>query len=167
MPIELKGVFVKQVDFSDLAGSKLFKGMAAKEIEYLSSIFTVGQVQEGKTVFIENMPGESLYIVKQGVVKISQMLAEIKEQDLLTLGAGDIFGERAVIDGGNRSATARIVKNTTLYGLSRKEFNTLASEKPRLGLQLTLNIVRIFSARIRRARADYRTMLTASLNRNV
>ena len=156
---------MSQVNFSDLKDSLLFIGMAAKEIEYLSSIFTPNLIPEGRTVFIENMPGESLYLVKQGTVQISQMLAEVEEQDMITLGAGDVFGEMAVIDGGNRSATARIVKNAVLYSLNRKTFNTLVSENPRLGLQLSLNIARIFSERIRNAKRDYHKMLTASLDR--
>ncbi len=156
---------MSQVDFSGLEKSPLFKGMATKEVEYLNSIFKLIQVPAGKTVFIENMPGESLYLVKQGAVKISQMLAEVDEQDLISLGAGDVFGEMAIIDGGDRSATARIAKNAVLYSLSREDFNILVSEKPRLGLQLTLNIVRIFSGRIRSAKNAYRTMLTASLPR--
>ena len=157
---------MSQVKLTDLKSSPLFVGMAEKEIEYLSAIFTPNQIPEGRTVFIENMPGESLYLVKQGTVQISQMLAEVDEQDMIALGAGDVFGEMAVIDGGNRSATARIVKNAVLYSFNRKTFNTLVSEKPRLGLQLTLNIVRIFSARIRSAKKDYQAMLTVSLNRN-
>ena len=156
---------MSQVTFSDLKSSPLFNNMAVKEIEYLSSFFTLNQIPEGRTVFIENMPGESLYLIKQGTVQISQMLAEVDEQDLIALGAGDVFGEMAVIDGGNRSATARIVKNAVLYSLNRKAFNALVSEKPRLGLQLTLNIVTIFSAKMRSAKRDYQTMLTASLNR--
>ncbi len=154
---------MSQVNFSELLESPLFKGMASKEIEYLSSIFTATQVPRGKTVFIENMPGESLYLIQQGTVQISEMLAEIDEQELITLGAGDIFGEMAVIDGENRLATARIVDDATLYSLNRKKFTRLTSEKPRLGQQLTLNIVRIFSTKIRNAKKDYRTMLTASL----
>ena len=158
---------MSQVDFTDLTSSPIFKGMASKEIEYLSSIFTVNQLPEGKTVFVENMPGESLYLIKQGTIKISQMLAEVDEVDLITLNAGDVFGEMAVIDGLNRFVTARITKNAILYSLNSKEFNHLVSEKPRLGLQLTLNIVRIFTARIRHAKNDYRTMLTVSLARKI
>jgi CRP-like cAMP-binding protein len=156
---------MSQVNLTDLTSSPIFKGMASKEIEYLSSIFTLNQLPEGKTVFVENMPGESFYLIKQGTIKISQMLAEIDEVDLIILDAGDVFGEMAVIDGGNRTVTAKITKNAILYSLSRRDFNTLVSEKPRLGLQLTLNIVRIFTARIRNAKNDYRTMLTESLGR--
>ena len=156
---------MSQVNFTDLSNSQIFDGMASTEIEYLSSIFTLNQLPEGKTVFVENMPGESLYLIKQGTVKISQMLAEVEEVDLMTLGAGDVFGEMAIIDAGNRVVRASITKSATLYSLNRKTFNILVSEKPRLGLQLTLNIVRIFSARIRKAKTDYRTMLTTSLAR--
>ncbi len=156
---------MNQVNFSSIKDSPLFKGMATSEIEYLCSLFTLSQVGEGKTVFIENMPGKSLYLIHQGTVQISQMLAEVDEQELITLDAGDIFGEMAVIDGGHRSATARVTKKAVLYSLDQKTFNTVTSEKPRLGIQLTLNIVRIFTARIRTAKKDYRTMLTASLAR--
>lgn len=156
---------MSHVDFSELAGSTLFAGIAKLEIEYLSSIFTRTQIAAGKTVFIENMPGESLYIISQGTVQISQMLAEIDEQTLVSLGVGDIFGEMAVIDGENRSATARIIKDAVLFSLNRKSFNILVNEKPRLGLKLTLNIVRTFSSKIRSVKKDYRAMLTASLPR--
>jgi CRP-like cAMP-binding protein len=156
---------MSQVDFSGLADSPLLTGLAKQDIEYLSFVFTPTQVAKGKTVFVENMPGESLYIIKRGVVQISQMLAEIDEQALVSLGAGDIFGEMAVIDGKPRQATARIVKDAVLYSLKRKNFNNLLKEKPRLGLQLTLNIVRIFSTKIRAAKTDYRAMLTDSLSR--
>ncbi len=156
---------MSQVDFSDLLSSPLFKGMAAKEIEYLSTIFSATQVQKGKTVFVENMAGESLYLIKQGAVQVSQMLAEVDEQRLTLLKNGDVFGEMAIIDGGTRSATARVTQNSVLYSLSQKDFMTLSREQPRLGLQLVLNISRIFSSRIRQAKKDYHTMLKASLER--
>ena len=154
---------MSQVNFSKQLDSPLFKDLADKEIESLGSIFTCSKVAEGKTVFIENMPGEALYLIAQGTVQISQMLAEVDEQELTTLEAGDIFGEMAVIDGESRLVTARIIKDATLYSLNRKNFTKLTSDNPRLGQQLTLNIARIFSAKIRSAKKDYRTLLTASL----
>ena len=156
---------MSQADLLQLKDSLIFKGIAAKEIEFLGHIFTTNLVLEGKTVFVENMPGESLYLIGAGKIQISQMLAEVDEQSLILLERGDIFGEMAVIDGGPRAASARVVKKTQLYCLSRKDFNALVREKPRLGLQLTLNITRIFSAKIRQTKADYHKMLTYSLNR--
>jgi CRP-like cAMP-binding protein len=93
------------------------------------------------------------------------MLAEGDEQVLIVLGPDDVFGEMAVLDGGKRSATARIAEDAVLYGLTRGDFEALANENPRLGLKLALNIVRIFSGRMRNSQKDYRAMLLASLNR--
>lgn len=153
------------VSFINLTHSPLFKGMEPDELVFLENYFTVRRLQEGKTIFIENMPGESLYLIKQGTVKISRMLAEGDEQILIVLGTDDVFGEMAVLDGGKRSATARIAENAVLYGLTRTDYEILAMKNPALGLKLTLNIVRIFSGRVRNSQKDYRAMLLASLNR--
>ncbi len=154
---------MSQSDLLQLKDSPIFKGIAVKEIEFLDQIFTPALVLENKTVFVENMPGEALYLIGDGKIQVSQMLAEADEQSLIVLGRGDIFGELAVIDGGPRAASARVLKKAQLYSLSRKDFNALTRENPRLGLQLTLNIVRLFSAKVRQAKKDYRKMLTYSL----
>ncbi|MCW8860287.1 MAG: cyclic nucleotide-binding domain-containing protein [Deltaproteobacteria bacterium] len=156
---------MNKVDFTNLKDSPLFKGVAATEIEFLSSVFSVHQVTEGKTVFVENMPGEALYLIKQGTITISQMLSENNEQILVVLGAGDMFGELAIIDGDARATSARVAEKAILYGLKRKDFMALASEHPRLGMQLTLNIARTVSSRMRSAKKDYRTMLTTLIKR--
>lgn len=158
---------MNQEQFTELASSYIFKGMAIKEVQYLLSLFKQVKVTEGKTIFVENMPGESLYLVQQGTIQISQLLAEIDEQNLTTITAGNVFGELAIIDGGTRYATSRAIKDSILQVLKRDDFNQLVREKPRLGLQLTLNIVRLFSAKMRSSKKEYRTMLVASLNRKV
>lgn len=157
---------MSQVDLLELADSPLFKGLAKKEIEYLSAVFSVRTVEAGKTIFIENMPGESLYLINKGTVRISQMLAEVDEQIMIVVGAGDVFGEMAIVDGGTRASTARVAEDATLYSLSAKHFEKLAAANPRLGMQLLLNVVRIFTARMRDAKRDYRTMLATILGRD-
>lgn len=156
---------MSQVSFEGMKKSPLFVGMDASEIKKLEKIFTVKEFAEGKTIFIENMPGESLFLIKKGTVLISRMLAEGDEQVLIILGQDDVFGEMAVLDGGARSATAKIAEDAVLYGLTRKSYEALAAQDPELGLKLTLNIVRTFSGRVRNSQKDYRAMLLASLKR--
>lgn len=151
---------MSQVDLSDLTDSPLFAGLAASEVQYVGSLFSAHSVAEGKTVFVENMPGESLYLVKQGTIRISQMLSENNEQIMVVLAPGDIFGEFALIEEEPRMTSARVAENAILYALKRKDFMTLCSEKPRLGMQMTLNLVRTVSARMRVAKKDYRSMLS-------
>ena len=157
---------MSEVNLTGLKDSPLFTGLSDIEIKFLEGIFTIRKIREGKTIFIENMPGESLYLIKQGTVKISRMLAEGDEQVLIVLGPEDVFGEMAVLDGGKRSATARIAEDSVLYGLTREDFEQLAEQNPKLGLKFSLNIVRIFSGRVRDSQKDYRAMLLACLNRN-
>lgn len=156
---------MNKVNLDGLQDSPLFNDLAAKEIELFSTFLTPQQMSAGKTIYIENMSGESLYLLNKGAVRISQMLAEGDEQTLVVLGPGDTFGELAVIDGGPRVATARVVEDVNLLALTRKDYNQLCSNNPRLGMQLTLNIFRSFSERLRRSKQDYRNMLIASINR--
>ena len=156
---------MNDVNLNALQDSPLFHGLAAKEIEFFATSLAQQQMSAGKTIYIENMVGESLYLIKKGSVRISQMLAEGEEQTLVVLGPGDTFGELAVIDGGPRAATARVIEDVNLFSLSRKDYNQLCSNNPRLGMQLTLNIFRSFSERLRRSKQDYRNMLIASINR--
>ncbi len=156
---------MNDVNLDALKDSPLFHGLAAKEIEFFGTFLTQHQMSAGKTIYIENMTGESLYLINKGSVRVSQMLAEGEEQTLVVLGPGDTFGELAVIDGGPRAATARVIEEVTLFSLNRKNYNQICANNPRLGLQLTLNIFRSFSERLRRSKQDYRNMLIASINR--
>ena len=156
---------MNDVNLDALKDSPLFHGLAAKEIEFFGTFLAQQQLSAGKTIYIENMTGESLYLIKKGSVRVSQMLAEGEEQTLVVLGPGDTFGELAVIDGGPRAATARVIEDVSLFSLNRKNYNQICANNPRLGLQLTLNIFKSFSERLRRSKQDYRNMLIASINR--
>lgn len=151
---------MNKVDFSNLKNCILFKGLAAKELEFLSSVFTAHPVPEGKTVFVENMPGEALYVIKQGTIRVSHMLSENNEQLLAVLKAGDVIGELALIDGEARAVSARVAEDAILYGLKRHDFVKLAGEKPRLGMLLALNLARSLSTKMRAAKKDYHSMLS-------
>ncbi|MFN2411350.1 MAG: cyclic nucleotide-binding domain-containing protein, partial [Halomonas sp.] len=114
---------MNDVNLNALKDSQLFHGLAAKEIEFFATSLAQQQMSAGKTIYIENMTGESLYLISKGSVRISQMLAEGEEQTLVVLGPGDTFGELAVIDGGPRAATARVIEDVSLLSLTRKDYN--------------------------------------------
>jgi CRP-like cAMP-binding protein len=117
----------------------------------------------GTTVFIENMPGESLFLIRSGAVRISKMFTEGNEMTLIVLGPADVFGEMAVIDGQPRAVTARVIEEAELISLRKQDFARLCQEYPALALKLVLNIVGVFTRQIREANDEYRDMLTWSL----
>ena len=148
-----------------LTNSSLFKGMNTKELGALSRMFREISMGEGGTVFIEQMPGESLYLIQEGTVKISKMIAEGEEKTLVVLGPEDVFGEMAVLDGAPRSATARVAETAKLLAIKKTDFDQLCESDPRLGMKLMRNIVRLFSQRIRENNDEYRQMLIWSMGR--
>lgn len=154
-----------KVSLKNMTDSPLFSGLTTDEITSLEDLFVVQHLASGKTIFIENMLGEFLYLIKKGSVAISQMLGEIDEQVLVVLGSGETFGELALIDESTRATTARVVDDAVLYMLSRDNFMQLVASHPQLGMGLALNIFRTFSQRMRQAKLDYRNMLIASLER--
>jgi len=152
-------------DLVGLRSSPLFAGMSDAEISSLARMCSEKVIPEGMTIFLENMPGESLYLVQRGAVKVSKMITEGEEKILVVLGPEEIFGEMALLDAAPRTATARVAEDATLLCMRRSDFETLSEQNPALALKLTRNIIRIFSRRIRENNEEFRKMLLWSLGK--
>jgi CRP-like cAMP-binding protein len=157
---------LKAEDFSAIKGSMMLLGFAEEELTRLAGFCELRKMGEGTTVFIENMPGESLFLVKKGTIRISKMFAEGDEKTLVVLGPEDIFGEMAIIDGLPRSATARVAEEAELISLKKPDFEKLSREDAALALKLLINIARAFSGRVREANDEYREMLIWTMQKS-
>lgn len=153
-------------DFSSISKSLLLQGFSDEDLAKLAAFCEMRVMSEGTTVFIENMPGESLFLVKKGGIRISKMFAEGDEKTLVALGPEDVFGEMAVIDGLPRSATARVAEDAELISIKKKDLERLCKEDATLALKMVSNIMRIFSKRVREANEEYRDMLTWSMQKS-
>ena len=157
---------IKAEDFSGIKSSVMLQGFSDEDITKLAGFCEMREMSEGTTVFIENMPGESLFLVKKGTIRISKMFAEGDEKTLVVLGLEDVFGEMAVIDGLPRSATARVAEDAELISLKKKALEQLCRDDAALALKLVSNIVRVFSKRVREANEEYRDMLIWSMQKS-
>lgn len=151
------------IDLETFRNSPLSKDFDSDESLMLADFFQKKDMAAGMTVFIENMPGESLYLIQKGQVDISKMLADGGEQSLVKLGPLELFGELAILDGYPRSATARVIEDATFLVITRLEYERLRSINPEIALKLTLNIIRLFSGRVRENSEEYRRMLVVEL----
>ena len=156
---------MSQISLEPFKGSYLFAEMTSAELELLGRLFEEMFLEEGKTVFSENMPGESLFLIKEGTIRVSKMISEADEKTLVILGPEDVFGEMAIADGAPRSVTARVIESARLLKMSKGAFETLCRNQPGLGLKLMRNVVRVFSQRVRENQQDYREMLLFAANR--
>ena len=154
---------VNTSDFDSLKSSVMLQDFTSEDLAKLARLCESRMMEKGTTVFIENMPGESLFLIKKGSIKISNMFAEGDEKTLVVLGPADIFGEMAIIDGLPRTATARVAEDTELISLKKTDFEQLCKNDPAVALKMVVNIVRMFTKQIREANKDYREMLAWSM----
>ncbi len=87
-------------------------------------------------IFSEGQPGNELYIIQKGSVKISKIVDD-KEVMLALLKPGDIFGEMALLDNKARSASADAYEDTALLAVNRANFQQMIQKQPQLITRLT------------------------------
>ena len=93
--------------------------------------------RRNETIFHQGDPGDSLYIIDSGAVKIVLPSPEGDGEAIIaTLGAGDFFGELVLLDGAERSATAIAHEATTALILRREAFSRLIDTVPTLSHDL-------------------------------
>ena len=96
--------------------------------------------RRGEVIFHQGDPGDALHIVATGAVKIVLGSADGEEAILVTLAAGDPFGELALLDGAPRSASAVAVEATETMSLGRPALREVMDTDPALRDALLANV---------------------------
>ena len=91
--------------------------------------------QDGEYIFREGEPGDCMYIVVAGEVEVVRR-SQGREFFLAVLGAGEFFGEMALIDGGKRNAGVRALGEAEVIMLDRKNFLEQVQQDPSLAYQV-------------------------------
>ena len=112
----------RQMKRDALLASPFFHHMRAEELDEIIGFATERRVPRGTTIFSKGDEGSSMMAVLVGRVRISAVSAEGKEVTLNVIGAGEIFGEIALLDGKPRSADATAQEDTVLMVVERKQF---------------------------------------------
>jgi len=113
-----------------LAAVPLFSGLDEPAIARVARGLRRRRFRRGETIFHLGDPGDALFIVAGGIVKITLPSEAGDEAILATLQAGDFFGELALLDGAPRSATAIALEPTETLVLPRERFRELIAEEP-------------------------------------
>jgi len=104
------------------------------------------EVPKGTVLFRENEPGQEMYIILSGKVRISKKVREI-EKTLTILDKGDFFGEMSILNNKPRSATAEVVEDAKLLVIDPQTFETMV----RNNAEIALRIIKNLSARLQEA----------------
>jgi len=87
-------------------------------------------------VIHENDPADSLFVIESGKDKVYCSDKNGKEFIMNTQGAGDYFGELALLDDSTRSASVRTVEKCSFCIIYKEDFNRVLDEHPNIGRQL-------------------------------
>jgi CRP/FNR family transcriptional regulator, cyclic AMP receptor protein len=111
---------------------------------------------DGQPVFAEGDPGDSMYFIVHGCVRIAKRTETSGAEDktLTVLEAGDYFGEMALLDQKPRSASAVASGDARVLRLSKAAFDQLQSQGSAAGLSVLFAMIRTSSERIRRLSAQ-------------
>ncbi len=101
--------------------------------------------EEEETIFYKDDPGDRLYLIEEGIVKIINFSEDGRELVLAIMHKDDIFGEMSVIDQKPRSACAITVTKTKLCELDGKVFMNFLKGNP----EILVNIIKVLSERLR------------------
>ena len=127
MEIEKETLYLKQVP--------LFADLADEEVRELMTVARRRTFRAGEVIFHREDPGQVLYVIKEGKVKICQISPDGQEMTLTVLGKGEYFGELALLDGLPRSTDAIASERVECYTLQRTDFHNAIMKNPKIAIQ--------------------------------
>lgn len=115
-----------------LERNRLFRGLPAATLDQIAALVIRRPYAEGAVIFSQSDPGDALYGVVTGRVRISAGAADGREIFLNIMEPGDTFGEIALLDGRQRTATASATAPSDLLIIMRDAFLALLQRDPTL-----------------------------------
>jgi CRP/FNR family transcriptional regulator, cyclic AMP receptor protein len=146
---------------AQLSKVPLFKGLTPSALELISRVASEETHALGTKIFQHGDPGEKLYIILDGKVRISRDIPGMGEEALAVLGPGAVFGEMALLDEAPRSADARVHERCRLLTVSKDAFEDLLFLHKELAYEVLWSVVRMLVQRLRET-TDKLTFLSVS-----
>ncbi len=127
-----KVLFMKSID--------LFRALPSEELAQIAEIAEEQPMTAGERIFAEGEPGDALYLIVEGRVKVHK-----GEKELVRLGIRDVFGEMAVLDSEPRSASVTAVEDAVLLKIGRDDFRDILIERP----EIAMGVMKVLTRRLR------------------
>ena len=105
------------MDDDVVLSAPLFSSIEPEAAGALRATMTLVTLARGDVLFREGEPGDRLYVIATGKVKVGRRAPDGRENLLAVLGPGEMIGELSLFDPGARTATATAVADTSLYEL--------------------------------------------------
>jgi len=135
-----KVLFLKSID--------LFRALPSEELAQIAEIAEEQPLAAGDQVFAQGEPGDALYLIVEGTVKV-----HLGQRELARLGQRDVFGEMAVLDSEPRSASVTAVEDAVVLRIGRDDFRDIIGERP----EIAMGVMKVLTRRLRQETSKLRS----------
>nr|VDG62135.1 transcriptional regulator, Crp/Fnr family [Streptococcus thermophilus] len=133
-----------------LARAGIFQGVDPDAVTNLIGDMQTETFPRGTTIFDEGEPGDTLYIIIDGKVKLARHAPDGRENLLSVMGPSDMFGELSIFDPGPRTSSAVCVTEVQAATMDSEMLKEWINEHPEISQQL----LRVLARRLRRTNAS-------------
>lgn len=132
----------------------LFSQLRKRELRDIENLIHRRQYKSSEVIFWQGEPGVGMYIVQSGEVGIFQDYGTPEQKQLACLGQGDFFGEMALLEDDDRSATAVALPESHLLGVFHPDLFDLFERKPELGVKVLVILANMLAQRLRKTNLE-------------
>ena len=132
-----------------LAKVPFFDGLTVEALAMIAHVTTEESYAYGTKIFAYGDPGDKLYIILEGKVRIFREVGGMGEEALAVLGPGEVFGEMSLLDESTRSAGALAHERCRLLVITKDAFDDLLFLHKDLAYEVLWSCVRMLASRLR------------------
>ena len=133
-----------------LPDMEIFSRRKTDTLQDLEARMDIRSYQPGEVIYASGQPGDELYWVRRGSVRLMAQLPLGQRKPVASFGRGDFFGSLAFTDGKPRPNDAVAVTATELYVLTREKYNEVTAMHKQLAVDLANALTRTMAMRLRR-----------------
>jgi len=141
----------QQAERDHLTALPAFEGLSSREFDQLVAMASRRELSVGQTLFNEDEPADSLYVLLTGSIQLYVHGGDGAERAVAQLGPGAAIGEISLLLGGGRSVSARALADSTLLRVPHDRFRVMIDSGSLLAYRVVHNLARILAARLRAA----------------
>ena len=151
------------MDAQGLSAFDLFAALSESQRGALAARLVRKELAAGEKLFAEGEPGDCLFLLAEGQVRISKMIDGIGEEALAILKPGAWFGEMALVDDSPRSADALADSAAVVHALSQDDFRALVDADAQAAVGVLSAMVRTMAGRLRETNDQVKAMHLMSM----
>lgn len=125
----------------------LFAHLEQEDLERIQAITSERHYGKGRIIFMEGEPGEALFLLKEGKIKLTRQTEDGREHILHLVNAGEVFAEVVLFDSGGYPATAETMEDCRIGIIKNRDLEGIIAGDARIALAM----LRIMAVRLRAA----------------